>query len=385
MVAAWSPGGRWHALFEVLVAKDKGVIPDAPTLEKLLDVVFYASLTKEEGRPARFSIAIARPNPLGSHCINPKPLTPEALGKLSAACDGDSTLLLAWTSSEKDDTWQVWGIAVKQQTEHLIITARDPGSLSLQWQHEILFSYAHGRGIVADKSTLSPDEIIGIISNSLPPPTPTTLRMINLSAIYRSMRGHGRGGALLVVPTSAPSDIKFSYEMALWPARMLAGQPFHEAPLANAALQEKKHREWLVPPPDEDPEFRGTRERLYLRSIERTEAEAALIGRFTAIDGIVVLNHKMVVLGIGGKIPVPDDFNMVQLIHIDPRDGRSTPKTVKETFSGMRHNSAAMACRKCEDALALVQSQDGSLTVIIHRDNELRVIRPLESLVPVLE
>lgn len=214
IVAAWSPGGRWHALFEVLVAKDKDVIPDAPTLEALLDVVFYASLTKEEGRPARFSIAIARPNPLGSHCIDPRPLTPEVLGKLSAACDGGSTLLLAWMAP---DAWQVWGITVKRQTEYLIITARDPGSLSLQWMHEILFSYDHGRGVVADKRALSPGKIIELISDSLPPPTPTTLRMFNLQAIYRSMREHGRGGALLVVPTSASAaGIKLAPQANLW-------------------------------------------------------------------------------------------------------------------------------------------------------------------------
>jgi hypothetical protein len=396
IVAAWSLGGRWHGLFQGLMAN--GEIPDAPTLGMLLDVVFYASLIKEEGRLARFSIAITRPTPIGAHSIMRKPLTPEVLGKLSAACDWDSTLLLAWPFAETLDAWQIWGIAVNDRPQsrsstvqssdnHLIITARDSGSLSLRWRHEVLFSYANGRGAVADKNALHSDQITSIVAESLPPQTRTTLRMVNLSAIYRSMRAHGRGGALLVVPTIAPAEIKFSYEMAPWPAHVLAGQPFFEAPLANAVLYEEKNREWREPPPCEDPTFRSTRENLYRSSIEQTEAEAALIGRLTAIDGIVVLNHEMTVLGIGGKIPVPDDFSTTAVLHIDPRDGTRIQATVKETFHGMRHNSAAMACRKCgPGAVALVQSQDGALTVIIHRDDgALWVIRPLERLVSYYE
>lgn len=391
IVQAWSKGGRLHALLGYIADQ---LLPDAPQLGMLLDTAFYASLKKEEGRPARFSVALFPPDPLAAHRIQDQPFTVAALGKLSAACDWDATLLYVWPSEAR---WQIWGVgrndrplhrgsSVESSNDHLVITVRDAGSLSLRWRHVVVFSYAHGDGAVADSGAILHYEIENLVKEVLPAPSPEALKLIHLSAIYRSMRAHGRGGALLVVPKTSPEKIEFNYPIEAWPLGYPMA-PFLEARLADAVARENCHRRETTPTAGEDLELGILQDHIYRMFVERTEAECALIGRLTAIDGIVVLNHAMELKGFGGKIPVPEGFGAMQLLHIDPRYGSRLLRSAKDLFTGMRHNSVTMACKESQrGALGLIQSQDGPLTVVMHRhDGELWVIRPLERLLELYE
>jgi len=153
----------------------------------------------------------------------------------------------------------------------------------------------------------------------------------------------------------------------------------HEGPLAHAAMAEASFRLGIAkvdgeakPSSDED---------LLGYAIDRTDAEAALIGNLTAIDGLVIVDHTMCVRGFGAKIPVPDGFGEIAVTHIDALDRSVTETTAGEFFSGMRHKSAASICVAAGNALALVQSQDGALSVMIAKDGALTVINPLAHLI----
>ena len=82
----------------------------------------------------------------------------------------------------------------------------------------------------------------------------------------------------------------------------------------------------------------------------------------------------MCVTGFGVKIPVPDGFGAIAVTHINALDHSTTQTTAGEFFSGMRHKSAASICVAARNALALVQSQDGALSVMILKDGVLTVI-----------
>ena len=116
-------------------------------------------------------------------------------------------------------------------------------------------------------------------------------------------------------------------------------------------------------------------------AIDRTDAEAALIGNLTAIDGLVIIDHTMCVRGFGAKISVPNGSGAIALTHIDALDRSVTQKIAGEFFSGMRHKSAAVVCAAAGNALALAQSQDGALSVMIAKDGALTVISPLAHLI----
>jgi hypothetical protein len=67
--------------------------------------------------------------------------------------------------------------------------------------------------------------------------------------------------------------------------------------------------------------------------------------------------------------------------HINALDRAVTQTTAGKFFSGMRHKSAASICAAARNAVALVQSQDGALSVMIAKDGVLTVINPLAHLV----
>jgi len=387
IVATLEPDGLYAWLGEQL--KARGLVPDASSLRMLLDVAFYASLLKEEGRPARFSIGVTPPGSVDAHRFSENAettLTAKTLGKLSAACDWDASVLLTWPGR---DGWNVWGIMLADRPlsrgtiiqtgeDHLVITARDAGSLVVRWRDEILFSYAHGEGAVAAATMIRAKDVVAMINEHLPRET-APLRVHHLTAVTRTMRAHGRGGTLLVVPENAPKEMSFSYPVRL-PAEDAVRGYSPGTPFANAVYHEERTRLESAGATD-DFDTKSLREHLATRAIEDTEAQGTLIGRLTGVDGIVVLNHQLVVLGFGGKMSVPDDFHSRPLIHIRPSAGTRLPRTVKEAFAGMRHISAAAACVGTPNAFAIVQSQDGALSVILNRpDGQLWVVRPLERL-----
>ena len=183
---------------------------------------------------------------------------------------------------------------------------------------------------------------------------PGGLQLHHLAAIHRAMRAHRRGGALLVVPDTAPSEVSLSYATGKW---------MHQ-PLAEANRTELASQPASGDCEETVPQSVVLQAHLHTLHVEETEALADLIGRFTAVDGIVVLNHKLMLQGFGGKVVVPDGFADKEFLHLDPRrDGDPERKKCKAIFHGMRHMSAAMACLHAGlGTLALVQSQDGDLT-----------------------
>jgi hypothetical protein len=149
------------------------------------------------------------------------------------------------------------------------------------------------------------------------------------------------------------------------------------APLPLAVMFEQKTFEGLPETEDSKDEF--SPQRLLQHYMENTDAQAALIGQLTAVDGVVVLDHAMCVRGFGGKISMPADFSSIKMVCIDPKDQSTATATIGEAFSGMRHKSAAVACYDHgPGALGLVQSQDGALTVITTTEvGGLQAVTPL--------
>jgi hypothetical protein len=396
VVEALSIGGRWEIVQKRVGAQ--GIIPTTQQLAVLFDVAFFASTGKEEGHQARFSLALLNPTRWGVHRFaKPEPLTVESLAKLSAACYEDATALSVYMT---DAGWAIWGIGVNVPPaqrgsrvlvpEHyLTLTVREAGALALRSYHEIIFQYAGGIGLIPASSTAVDDLIAEVLSLG-----DETLQPHHLSAICRAMRAHARGGALLVVPTTAPASISFRYEIfqertprLLFTDGHIAGETEEKyvvAPLAEAVMNENAHAKREAEDRKSDP---ASTDHFVLHTFEWTDLQAAQIGRLTAVDGIAAVTHEMAVLGFGGKIPVPDDFPTRQVLHLDPRTGVRTSLTAKELFSGMRHTSAAAAClAHGPGAMALVQSQDGALTIMIARANsELYVISPIDRLLPLFD
>lgn len=389
LVAALRRGGTWWPVGQELLAQEVPIADDrfVPRLAALLDVAFYASMTTEEARRATFSIAIAKPTDFRGHVFDkPKPLDVKLLRKLSAACDDDGAAIFVWFDNAQ---WFAWAVGLNEKTPlrsaktrsgnyHLMVTVRDAGAFDVRWQDEVVFTYAEGSGNVLGEQLWAAEAV----KAALPTPAPNRIAMHHLVAIQRAMRRHGRGGALLVVE-STPTHVEVGYPIKpSEPWTQSYGKQLgelHEGPLAHAAMAEEAFRREIADVASEGKP--SSNEELRRYGIDRADAEAALIGNLTAIDGLVIIDHTMCVTGFGVKIPVPEGFGGLPVTHMNALDRAVTETTAGEFFSGMRHKSAASICAAARNAVALVQSQDGALSVMIAKDGALTVINPLAHLV----
>lgn len=100
-------------------------------------------------------------------------------------------------------------------------------------------------------------------------------------------------------------------------------------------------------------------------------------GELSAIDGAVVVNEELRILGFGAKLmPRADDFEVHQ---INVLTGESNGISYK-ALGGTRHQSAACFVRKHPEAMVFVASQDGRLTLFVWVTDRAQVaaVRQLE-------
>jgi hypothetical protein len=154
-----------------------------------------------------------------------------------------------------------------------------------------------------------------------------------------SMRKHGRGGALLMVPAGSDAWL----DSIVQPIPYRVDPPFRAlADLVRRAEAERRGREWQ----DELAEI------------------VAAIGGLTAVDGATLLTDQYDLLAFGAKIsrargrPVVD-----QIVITEPIEGVQPEVVTPSRLGNTRHLSAAQFVQDQRDAIALVASVDGRFTV----------------------
>lgn len=103
---------------------------------------------------------------------------------------------------------------------------------------------------------------------------------------------------------------------------------------------------------------------------ERDLSRAAdLVASFASVDGAVVLERDLTLVGFGAEIldtKFPDDDEKVKY----GRHPHGRPKPRRLSDFGMRHRTAFRFCEKIEGALAFVLSQDGGIRVFCNTGGE---------------
>jgi DNA integrity scanning protein DisA with diadenylate cyclase activity len=167
-------------------------------------------------------------------------------------------------------------------------------------------------------------------ASGLPPWIQSAGVMVKLAV---SMRAHGRGGSLLVVPANTEQ----------WRESIVHPMPYAvSAPCCDLA-------------PMNDP-------------------VVAAVAGLTAVDGAVVLTDHYELLGFGAKIARRKGSPQVEQVMItEPVEGSRPVLVHPEQLGGTRHLSAAQFIHDQRDALALVASQDGRFTVFEWSQDERMV------------
>ena len=154
-----------------------------------------------------------------------------------------------------------------------------------------------------------------------------------------SMRAHGRGGLMLVVPSGD----------AGWPDSIVRPIPYAVVPSFGELAELTRNA------PDE----KDTR--LWQDAVNRAvEAIAGL----TAVDGATVLTNAYDLLAFGAKIARRKGSPQVEQVTVtEPIEGNVALTVHPTQLGGTRHLSAAQFVHDQQGAVALVASQDGRFTV----------------------
>lgn len=330
-----------------LPGREAAPLPDTAAIEAIIEAAFWASLRREEGYMPRISLAFVAPESVKGPLKFERrlPLAAQPLTRLAPAVERPGIHLGVWRDGED---LLVWGATSNLPAFCLVLEVIAPGLLVVK----------HSRGDESGKfvniAVLQGDEIKMIDEQSaLLPDCPDLLTsllgfdsqhassesvsvLIHLSV---SMRAHGRGGSLLVVP----SKTELWRESVVQPILYSLVPPF-------SALAELMHDRSA-----------GNQDRRWVDALRRAvEGVAGL----TAVDGATVITDSYEVLAFGAKIVRRDGSSQVtEVILTEPIEGVGADVVEPGQLGGTRHLSAAQFVRDQHDAVALVASQDGRFTV----------------------
>jgi hypothetical protein len=319
-------------------------LPDAATIEALVDAAFWASLQREEGSPPEISLAFLPPDRAARPLMlaPPLPLGPRALARLAPAVERPGIHLGVWRDRGE---LVVWGTTRSIPSFCFVLEVLAPGLIvvkhrtredSAKFQNVAVFEGEQVK-LLRPESVDVPDHS-GVLK-SLIAPEPAGSPDDPVDVLLRlavSMRAHRRGGTLLVVP----SGTEQWRESIVRPIAYAVQPAFTE--LADFV------RDAGGPPPATGALGRAV------------DAVAGL----TAVDGATVITDRYEVLAFGVKIGRPDGRLRVERVAVsEPIEGGVAAVVAPMELGGTRHVSAAQFAQDQQDSVALVASQDGPFTV----------------------
>jgi hypothetical protein len=341
-----------HSVPAQLSAGNAATLPDSATLAALIDAAFWTSLRREEGYIPRISFAFAAPANVDVAFATSFSLEPRHLTKIAAGVERAGLHLGVWP---QHDELRVWGITRDLPPFCLVLEVILPGLLVVKQ------SPSEESGKFINIAVLQGDEIKiidpqAMVSPAYPTLLASLLRLetqvatgseVNvLLQLAVSIRAHGRGGSLLVVPADSDS----------WTASILQPITYSVVPVYSGLADlmrknagTKPSRRW---------------EDALARAVDG-------IAGLTAVDGATLITADYELLAFGAKIVRRlRSPQVAQVIATEPIEGGSPVVTEPAQFGGTRHLSAAQFVHDQRDAIALVASQDGRFTVFAWSANE---------------
>jgi len=320
--------------------------PPAKVVEALIDVAFWMSLRHEEGRSPKISLAYLPPLLAGQPLIFEERilLSTYVLTKLAPAVERSGIHLGVW---DEDGELYVWGTTRSIPDCCFVLEVLEPGLLVIKHRR------IKGFGKFINVAVLRGDEvkIIDELSKSLPdcPAMLTSLLDYNstggwndsvnvLVQLAASMRLHGHGGTLLVVP--ADNDVW--HESIVHPITYPVDPPFDELKLLISKVVDKHS----MP--------------LWQEEVNRSVES---IAGLTAVDGATIINDRLELLAFGAKIGLAGNGPVERTLVTEPVIGNTAATIHPSQMGGTRHLSAAQFVFDQRSAIALVSSQDGRFTI----------------------
>ncbi|RYD79833.1 MAG: hypothetical protein EOP55_03785 [Sphingobacteriales bacterium] len=325
---------------------DLATQPNRKTIEALIDVAFWSSLRKEEGHSPRISIAFLPPSQTSKPLkfAKPLPLNANTITKLAPGVERSGIHLGVW---EEDGELYIWGTTLNIPNFCFVVDVSEPGLIVIKHRR------IYGIGKYTNVAVLKGEQIRIVDDNSCTnrdcPPILKALLDLTVLASWNdpiniliqfsvSMRSHGRGGALLIVPKG---DKKWE-ESIIHPIQYLVEPPF--CGLSNLAKQG------------------GNQTEIFSQGALRREVEH--LAGLTAVDGATIINEAFDLIAFGAKIGRAKGKPTVeQIAFSEPIVGGEDKILYPGQLGGTRHFSVAQFVNDQPQAIGLVASQDGHFTI----------------------
>jgi hypothetical protein len=322
-------------------------VPDVAMLESLINAAFWTSLRREEGFVPKMSLAFVPPTDSGyaMRFEQPMTLSPFTMAKVAPVVERSGIHLGVWAQGGE---LYAWGTTRSIPTLGLVLEIVEPALLVVKHHRgEKTAKYVNVAVLegdqvkLVDESASSLPDCPGLVGSLLGFDSPASWHgsMNVLVQLAVSMRAHGRGGLLLVVPSTSET----------WRESMVA-------PMAYA-----------ISPP-----YRGLSELLRDaasgRKADRFQQSLRevvdVIAGLTAVDGAAVMTDTYELLAFGAKIARRRGSPQVETVTVtEPVVGGEARTVTPAQLGGTRHLSAAQFVHDQRDSIALVASQDRRFTV----------------------
>ena len=323
-------------------------VPDVAVLESLINAAFWTSLRREEGFVPKMSLAYVPPadNGYAMRFEQPMLLTPHDAGQGGAgrrarrhppgrvgATDGD---LYAWGTTRSIPPL---GLVIEIVEPALLVVKHHRGEKTGKYVNVAVLEGDQVK--LVDETASSLPDCPALVGSLLGFDSPSSwLGSMNvLVQLAVSMRAHGRGGLLLVVPSTSET----------WRDSMVA-------PMAYAISPPYRGLGELLR--DGGPDRQTDRFQQALREV------VDVIAGLTAVDGAAVMTDTYELLAFGAKIARRRGSPQVEQVTVtEPVVGGEARTVTPAQLGGTRHLSAAQFVHDQRDAIALVASQDRRFTV----------------------
>lgn len=331
--------------------------PDIQTIEQIIDAAFWASLRREEGYSPKISLAFLPPEQAGQPLMFEQPLAlnPATLTRVAPAVERPGIHLGVWRDQEE---LRVWGTTRTIPGLSFVLEVVQPGLLVIKYRRgqesgkfvNIAVLEGDQIKVIDERGTSLPDcpELLkSLLKFDSPASHGDSVNVLVQLSV--SMRAHGRGGLLLVIPPGNES----------WQDSIVRPIPYAVSP----------HFSELADLIRQDPAERS--KRLWREAlIDAVEALAGL----TAVDGATLINDRYELLAFGAKIARRKGSAQVeQVVVTEPLVGDVAATVTPAQLGGTRHLSAAQFVHDQRESLALVASQDGRFTVFAWSPCEVMV------------
>mgnify|MGYP003574937215 FL=1 len=321
--------------------------PPARVIEAILDAAFWSSLRKEEGHSPKISIAFLPPEQATKALLFKQnlPLNPNVLTKLAPGVERGGIHIGVWHDGY--DLY-IWGTTLNIPNYCFVVDVSEPALLVVKHRRMA------GFGKFTNVAVLKGDQIKIVNENA--PKTgecpSILLSLLDLTAdsywsdasniliqLSVSMRAHGRGGAVLIVPQDT-DDWKQS---VIHPISYALTPPFKG--LADLVRKDRNEASEIF----------------WQTALKR---EIDHLAGLTAVDGATVITDEYELLAFGAKTGRANSSEHIQQISYTEPINNAEPLVVHPAkIGGTRHLSAAQFIFDQRNALALVASQDGHFTV----------------------